>query len=103
MTYDEIEASLYKYAHDKYGDKFDTLPKSRKHYILMEELMRQLRSDEPDTKEMRKSKLAKDSSLKNNVEFEEIEKIEPLDVLKMRLAQGEISLEEFNKIKQHLE
>jgi hypothetical protein len=125
MTYDEIEASLYKYAHDKYGDKFDTLPKSRKHYILMEELMRQLSSDEPDTKEMRKSKkksfwekildsvnessgtekskLPQDSSLKNNVEFEEIEKIEPLDVLKMRLAQGEISLEEFNKIKQYLE
>ena len=37
------------------------------------------------------------------MEFEEIEKIEPLDVLKMRLAQGEISLEEFNKIKQYLE
>jgi hypothetical protein len=128
MTYDSVTASLYKYAHDKYGDKFDTLPKSRKHYILMEELMRQLRSDEPskpDTKEMRKSKkksfwekildsvnessgtekskLPKDSSLKNNMEFKEIEKIEPLDVLKMRLAQGEISLEEFNKIKQHLE
>ena len=32
-----------------------------------------------------------------------IEKSEPLDVLKMRLAKGEISLEEFNEIKEHLE
>jgi len=32
-----------------------------------------------------------------------IEKSEPLDVLKMRLAKGEITLEEFNEIKEHLE
>jgi hypothetical protein len=44
--YDSVTASLYKYAHDIYGNKFDTLPKSRKHYILMKELMRQLKSDE---------------------------------------------------------
>ncbi len=44
--YDSITASLYKYAHKKYGKKFDTLPKSRKHYILMQELMRKLKSDE---------------------------------------------------------
>ena len=44
--YDSVTASLYKYAHGVYGDKFDSLPKSRKHYILMKELMRQLKSDE---------------------------------------------------------
>ena len=44
--YHSITASLYKYAHSKYGNKFDSLPKSRKHYILMKELMRQLKSDE---------------------------------------------------------
>jgi len=44
--YDSITASLYKYAHKKYGKKFDILPKSRKHYILMQELMRKLKSDE---------------------------------------------------------
>ena len=44
--YDSVTASLYKYAHNVYGNKFDNLPKSRKHYILMKELMRQLKSDE---------------------------------------------------------
>ena len=45
-TYESVKASLYDYAHKKYGKKFDRLPKSRKHYILMQELMRQLKSDE---------------------------------------------------------
>ena len=44
--YDSVTASLHKFAVKKYGSKFDTLPKSRKHYILMKELMRQLKSDE---------------------------------------------------------
>jgi hypothetical protein len=45
-TYDSVTASLYDYAHKKYGKKFDRLPKSRKHYILMQELMRKLKTDE---------------------------------------------------------
>ena len=43
-TYDSVTASLYDYAHKKYGKKFDRLPKSRKHYILMQELMRKLKN-----------------------------------------------------------
>jgi hypothetical protein len=45
-TYESVTASLYDYAHKKYGKKFDRLPKSRKHYILMQELMRKLKTDE---------------------------------------------------------
>jgi len=44
--YDSVTASLHKFAVKKYGSKFDSLPKPRKHYILMKELMRQLKSDE---------------------------------------------------------
>ena len=50
-----------------------------------------------------KAKLSKESSSKTYEKIEMIEKSEPLDVLKMRLAKGEISLEEFNEIKEHLE
>ena len=50
-----------------------------------------------------KAKLSKDSSSKTVEKLEVIEKSEPLDVLKMRLAKGEITLEEFNKIKECLE
>ena len=50
-----------------------------------------------------KAKLSEDSSSKTAEKVEVIEKSEPLDVLKMRLAKGEITLEEFNKIKEHLE
>ena len=50
-----------------------------------------------------KAKLSKESSSKTADKIEMIEKSEPLDVLKMRLAKGEISLEEFNEIKEHLE
>jgi tetratricopeptide (TPR) repeat protein len=50
-----------------------------------------------------KAKLSKESSSKTYEEIEMIEKSEPLEVLKMRLAKGEISLEEFNEIKEHLE
>ena len=46
-----------------------------------------------------KAKLSEDSSSKTAEKVEVIEKSEPLDVLKMRLAKGEITLEEFNKIK----
>jgi len=49
-----------------------------------------------------KAKLSEDSSSKTAEKVEVIEKSEPLDVLKMRLAKGEITLEEFNKIKEHL-
>ena len=126
-SYAKVKSKLYKRVVAKYGDKFFKLPKSRKHYIIMQEIMKELKlheSSEPDTKEIikskkksfwekildsfnessgtEKSKLPKDSSLKNNMEFEEIEEIEPLDVLKMRLAKGEITLEEFNKIKECL-
>ena len=45
-TYDSVKASLYNYAYKKYGKKFDKLPKSRKHYILMQELMRKLKTEE---------------------------------------------------------
>ena len=50
-----------------------------------------------------KAKLSKESSSKTADKIEMIEKSEPLDVLKMRLAKGEITLEEFNEIKEHLE
>jgi len=50
-----------------------------------------------------KAKLSKDSSSKTVEKVEVIKKSEPLDVLKMRLAKGEITPEEFNKIKEHLE
>jgi tetratricopeptide (TPR) repeat protein len=50
-----------------------------------------------------KAKLSENSSSKSTEKIEVIEKSEPLDVLKMRLAKGEISLDEFNKIKEHLE
>jgi tetratricopeptide (TPR) repeat protein len=46
-----------------------------------------------------KAKLSKDSSSKTVEKVEVIKKSEPLDVLKMRLAKGEITPEEFNKIK----
>ena len=49
-----------------------------------------------------KAKLLKESSSETAEKIEIIEKSEPLDVLKMRLAKGEITLEEFNKIKEHL-
>ena len=49
-----------------------------------------------------KAKLSKDSPSKTVEKVEVIEKNEPLDVLKMRLAKGEITLEEFNKIKENL-
>ena len=49
-----------------------------------------------------KAKLSKESSSKTAEKIEMIEKSEPLDVLKMRLAKGEITLEEFNKIKENL-
>ena len=40
-----------------------------------------------------------ESFSKTAEKIEVIEKLEPLDVLKMRLAKGEITLEEFNKLK----
>ena len=40
-----------------------------------------------------------ESFSKTAEKIEVIEKLEPLDVLKMRLARGEITLEEFNKLK----
>jgi hypothetical protein len=49
-----------------------------------------------------KAKVSKDFSSKTADKMEVSEKLEPLDVLKMRLAKGEITLEEFNKIKAHL-
>jgi tetratricopeptide (TPR) repeat protein len=49
-----------------------------------------------------KAKLSNDSSSETAEKIEVIEKSEPLDVLKMRLAKGEITLEEFNEIKEHL-
>ena len=49
-----------------------------------------------------KAKVSKDFSSKTADKMEVSEKLEPLDVLKMRLAKGEITLEEFNKIKEHL-
>ena len=36
-------------------------------------------------------------------ELSNIEKSGPLDILKIRLAKGEITLDEFNKIKENLE
>jgi tetratricopeptide (TPR) repeat protein len=50
-----------------------------------------------------KAKLSNDSSSETDEKIEVIEKNEPLDVLKMRLVKGEITPEEFNKIKEHLE
>lgn len=50
-----------------------------------------------------KIKLSKESSSKTAEKIEVFEKSEPLDILKIRLAKGEISLEEFNKIKENLE
>ena len=44
-----------------------------------------------------------ESFSKTAEKIEVIEKSEPLDVLKMRLARGEITLEEFKEIKEHLE
>ena len=49
-----------------------------------------------------KAKLSKESSSETAEKVEVIEKSEPLDVLKMRLAKGEITLEEFNEIKKNL-
>jgi tetratricopeptide (TPR) repeat protein len=43
-----------------------------------------------------------ESFSKTAEKIEVIEKSEPLDVLKMRLAKGEITLEEFKEIKEHL-
>ncbi len=45
---------------------------------------------------------SKESSSKTAEKIEIIEKSEPLDVLKMRLAKGKITLKEFNEIKEHL-
>jgi tetratricopeptide (TPR) repeat protein len=50
-----------------------------------------------------KVKLLKEFSSKTAEKIETIEKLEPLDVLKIRLAKGKITLEEFNKNKEHLE
>ena len=49
-----------------------------------------------------KAKLSKVSPSKSTEKIEIIEKSEPLDVLKIRLAKGEITLEEFNEIKENL-
>ena len=53
-----------------------------------------------------KAKLSKDSPSKTVEKVEVIEKNEPSDpviILKVRLAKGEITLEEYRKIKEHLE
>ncbi len=53
-----------------------------------------------------KAKLSKDSPSKTVEKVEIIEKNEPSDpviILKVRLAKGEITLEEYRKIKEHLE
>ena len=53
-----------------------------------------------------KAKLSKDSPSKTVEKIEVIEKNEPSDpviILKVRLAKGEITLEEYRKIKEHLE
>ena len=54
--------------------------------------------------EAKKDSKNKKSMTTNNAEDEvKIEEKDPFDVLKMRLAKGEISLEEFNEIKEHLD
>jgi hypothetical protein len=45
-TYAKVKSKLYKRAVAKYGDKFFKLPKSRKHYIIMQEIMKELKSHE---------------------------------------------------------
>lgn len=44
--YDKVKTRLYKKAIKKYGDKFYNLPKSRKHYIIMHEIMKELKANE---------------------------------------------------------
>ena len=45
-NYAKVKSKLYKRAVAKYGDKFFKLPKSRKHYIIMQEIMKELKSHE---------------------------------------------------------
>lgn len=44
--YEKVKTRLYKKAIKKYGDKFYNLPKSRKHYIIMHEIMKELKANE---------------------------------------------------------
>ena len=44
--YDKVKTRLYKKAIAKYGNKFYNLPKSRKHYIIMQEIMKELKANE---------------------------------------------------------
>jgi len=45
-NYAKVKSKLYKRAVAKYGKKFFNLPKSRKHYIIMQEIMKELKSHE---------------------------------------------------------
>ena len=83
-------------------DKLSKYPESISYY---ERALEKDPSNEEIQKDLDsvKAKLSKDSPSKTVERLEVIEKSEPLDVLKMRLAKGEITLEEFNKIKEHLE
>jgi len=45
-NYAKVKSKLYKRAVAKYGKNFFNLPKSRKHYIIMQEIMKELKSHE---------------------------------------------------------
>ena len=117
FCYDKV-LELYPDDATNWFDKAEALEKLSKYddAIFCYEKGFKINPDDPDISEWSsddgtamqsldaaKAKLSKESSSKTYEKIEMIEKSEPLDVLKMRLAKGEITLEEYRKIKEHLE
>jgi len=100
----EIEPGKSMYLSNK-GECLDKLSKYPESISFYEKALEKDPNNEKVQKnlDLVKAKLSKDSSSKTVEKLEVIKKSEPLDVLKMRLAKGEITLEEFNKIKECLE
>lgn len=100
----EIDPDKSMYLSNK-GECLDKLSKYPESILYYERALEKDPNNEKIQKNLDsvKAKLSEDSSSKTVEKVEVIEKLDPMDVLKMRLAKGKITLEEFNKIKEHLE
>ncbi len=103
----EIDPDKSPYLRNK-GECLDKLSKYAESISCYEKALEKDPNNEKIQKDLDsvKAKLSKDSPSKTVEKIEVIEKNEPNDpviILKVRLAKGEITLEEYRKIKEHLE
>jgi len=102
----EIDPDKSMYLSNK-GECLDKLSKYHESISYYERALEKDPNNEKIQKDLDsvKAKLSKDSPSKTVEKVEVIEKNEPSDpviILKVRLAKGEITLEEYRKIKEHL-